>query len=134
MHIHTEECRWTVKGDGKRRCLTARLERERAARAAGTRDRMGKRIPRPVDGWEDLYGPCPMPVPVDQWYDHVAVDRAVAGLPVGRDLGASERQEVNRRLEEQELTKAAVLTLPPSTGRTTPSKQPGRMKMGVRHV
>lgn len=99
MHSHTEDCRWTIKGDGKRRCLTARLERERKARQTGERDRLGKRIPRPVDGWEDLYGPCPMPIPADQWYDQVAVDRAVRGEAVGRDLGASERQEVARRLE-----------------------------------
>lgn len=134
MHIHTEACRWTVKGDGKRRCLTARLERERTARLRGERDRTGKKIPRPVDGWEDLYGPCPLPVPVDQWYDPVAVDRAVRGEPVGRDLGASERQAVNRRLEELSRVKEAGLTAPPSTGRTTPSKQPGRMKVGVKHV
>lgn len=97
MHIHTEECRWTVKGDGKRRCLTARLERERAARAAGTRDRLGKKIQRPVDGLEEEYGPCPMPVPVSRWYDQVAVDRAFRGERVGRELTPPESSELQRR-------------------------------------
>lgn len=96
MHIHTEECRWTVKGDGKRRCLTARLERERAQRAEGTRDRLGKRVQRPVDGWEDEFGPCPMPVSPGRWYDQVAVDRALREEPVGRDLTKLEEQEVAR--------------------------------------
>lgn len=97
MHVHTKECRWTVKGDGKRRCLTARLQREREARATGTRDRLGKRIERPIDGLEGEYGPCPMPVPAGQWYDQVAVDRAFRGERVGRDLTPPESAEVQRR-------------------------------------
>lgn len=122
MHVHTEECRWTVKGDGKRRCLTARLERERAARANGERDRMGKRIQRPVDGLEDEYGPCPMPVPVGQWYDQVAVDRAFRGERIGRELTPLESAELQRRqlaANRQAENINSVLAVKTSTRGTT---------------
>jgi len=102
MHIHTEACRWTVKNDGKRRCLTARLERERAQRATGERNRRGKLVQRPVDGLEHEYGPCPFPVSNGRWYDQVAVDRAMRNEPVGRDLTQPEEREVARLREEQE--------------------------------
>lgn len=86
MHIHTEDCRWTVKGDGKRRCLTARAELERAQRA------QGKRTPAEIrrrdyrqepDGWEDEFGPVPLRVPQTQWYDEVVVLRLLNGENVG---------------------------------------------------
>ena len=132
MHIHTEACRWTVKADGKRRCLTARGDRERAQRATGERNRMGKRVPRPVDGLEPDYGPCPYPVPADQWHDPVAVDRFVRGEPVGRPLGASERQEASQRLEALEKVRGGAMTLPPTLGYSKSNLLPGAMKKAPR--
>lgn len=76
MHIHTEECRWTVKPDGKRRCLTARSARERDNRAREYRQK--------PDGWEDEFGPVPLRVPHTKWYDDVVVLRLLNGENPGR--------------------------------------------------
>lgn len=132
MHMHTEECRWAVKRDGKRRCVTARLQREREDRASGLRDRRGRRIDRPVDGLEDEYGPCPMPIPAARWYDQVAVDRAFRGERVGRDLTPPESAEVQRRqlaANRQAECGTSVIAVKTSTRGTTAF---GRSLVGAR--
>lgn len=61
-----------------------RLQKRRA-REAARRARQGMKVrPRHLDGWEDEFGPCPKPEPIHTWLDWVAVQRMLAGIPIGR--------------------------------------------------
>lgn len=75
------------------RLNTERVRRYRAGIAAHS-------LP---DGLEGEYGPVPEFVPEREWFDHVAVDRAVSGVrPVGRRLTPLEGAEVTRIRSEKE--------------------------------
>lgn len=112
MHTHTDKCDWEApRRDGKRRCRTARLERERAAHAAGTHDRRGYKIQ--VDGFEPEYGPIPKRVPHTRWYDEVIVLRLLAGQKTGRPPGPLEWIEFfarNKSTTFQQVRNATGLT------------------------
>lgn len=113
MHTHTTECRWVMRNDGKRRCATSALERERANRAAGTRDRLGRKIHTQTDGFEEEYGPIPKRVPHTRWYDEVIVLRLLAGQKTGRPPGPLEWIEFfarNRATTFQQVRNATGLT------------------------
>jgi|SRR5215203_1732788 len=96
-HVHTDSCEWVRRNDGRRRCLTnyraVRNPRDRELRAERKARYL---ITAPVDGLEEEFGSCPPPVLDRDWYDQVAVDRAVQGVPVGRILHHLEAREVER--------------------------------------
>ena len=92
-HAHGPECEWVTRRDGKRRCKTARNQRERTERATLS-----------LDGFEEEFGPVPQKVSEPRWYDQVAVDRALDGEPVGRDLTPREALAVRTEREAREVS------------------------------
>jgi hypothetical protein len=115
VHQHNEDCRWSVKKDGKRRCLNARSERERAARALNERTQSEIRRRdyfQPPDGLEDEYGPVPFRVPNIRWYDEVIVLRLLSGTKTGRKPTTLEWRaffERNKRTTYREVMNATGL-------------------------
>ena len=76
--------------EDQRRARTNELNRVYRARAR----------PAP-DGLEAEFGPVPARVPERDWFDHVAVLRALSGASVGRRLSPLEKTEVDRVLSER---------------------------------
>jgi hypothetical protein len=118
-HEHTDGCEWRAsKNNGGRYCLTSRRDADRDKRARVKAARSRNVSTRPagrgvivVDGFEDSYGPVPPPASAWEWYDQVAVDRALAEFrPVGRVLTTPEASEVARiRTLREELRLSGVL-------------------------
>lgn len=87
QHQHTETCVWKTYPSGKQSCVTAKNERERAARIAGTLKPSGdpnRHRRQPKDGWESEFGPVPLKSRDRDWYDEVIVRRALNLEPTGR--------------------------------------------------
>lgn len=57
-----------------------------------------------IDGFEDLFGPVPEPVPNSEWFDEVIVIRALNKQTTGRNPYPLEWAEIFERMPRSEVT------------------------------
>lgn len=70
--------------------------------AAKIEARLAKEAEARIDGWEDLFGPVPDPVPNAEWFDEVIVIRALNKQRTGRNPYPLEWAEIFARLPRSE--------------------------------
>lgn len=113
MHRHTEACVWKTYPSGQQSCVTAKNERERAKRAAGTFRSGGdpkRYLRQKPDGWEAEFGPVPDRERNRDWFDQVIVDRALTKRPTGRTPYPLEWAEIIRTLPKVKITEVDLAT------------------------
>lgn len=111
MHEHSATCVWKRYPNGKQQCVTAKNERERAKRAAGTLKRTGspdRWRRQPPDGWEDEFGPVPLKERDRDWYDRVVVHRVLNQEAPGRRPFYREWAEIIGKMQARGLSAMEV--------------------------
>jgi hypothetical protein len=80
------------------------VEGNKARGATKTELRLVKEAEARIDGFEDLFGPVPDPVPNAEWFDEVIVIRALNKQRTGRNPYPLEWAEIFSRLPRSEAT------------------------------
>lgn len=104
---HPGPCRWKQRPDRpSKRCKAQ----------AKWLQKVRKTVP-PVDGLEDEFGPCPLPVPDSRWYDWVIVEKVLLNEEPPRYPTPSELKEIGSRTRLSGAELATLLGVVEQSGR-----------------